>query len=131
MGDKTDIYCFTAEAKDFQTLEAGIQVLTVSHVIIRSNITLSEEAFDLVGLYLGGQNLFASVRPHSGEDDYNQRKDKLVKAFERSDNYEVMRLMNVLFEGPSYSLNHLFRDEQRKVLNDLLKSTWDDIETSF
>ena len=130
-GQATAIYCFSADAKDFQKSEAGIQVFTISRVRIYSTITLGESEFDLVALYLGGQNLFASVRPHTDEAEYRERKDKLTAAFQRGDNNEVMRLMNVLFEGTSYSLNHLFRDERRKVLNDLLEPTWQDIESSF
>lgn len=130
-GRSAIIYCFTAEVKDFQKLEAGIQVLTVSLVNIRSNITLAMEQFDLVALYLGGQNLFATLRPHTGKAAYDDRKEQLVNAFQRGDNNEVMRLMNVLFDGISFSLSHLFRDEQRKILNGLLEPTWQDIETSF
>jgi hypothetical protein len=130
-GHATAIYCFSADAKDFHKSQAGIQVFTISRVRIYSNITLAEAEFDLVALYLGGQNLFASVRPHTDEAAYREHKDTLTAAFQRGDNNEVMRLMNVLFEGTSYSLNHLFRDEQRKVLNDLLEPTWKDIETSF
>ena len=125
------VYCFSVEPRDFQKLDAGIQVMTISHVNVTSTITLAHEQFDLAALYLGGQNMFAALRPHTGDIDYHQRKDILTDAFERGDNNEVMRLMNVLFNGNSYSLSHLFRDEQRKVLNDLLEPTWQDIETSF
>lgn len=130
-GQETPIYCFTAAVKDFQKLEAGIQVLTISRVNIYSNVTFMKQEFDLVGLYLGGQNLFAAIRPHTGDADYRERKDQLTKAFQQGDNNEVMRLMNIQFNGTSYSLTHLFRDEQRKILNDLLETTWQDIEASF
>jgi len=43
----------------------------------------------------------------------------------------VMRLMNVSFGGKNYSLSHLFKDQQRQILNDLLESTWEEIENSF
>ena len=130
-GYVTPIYCFTAQVSDFKKLEAGIQVMIVSRVSIHSTITLREKEFDVVGLYLGGQNLFGTLRPHTTDVDYNQRKEQLVKAFQRGDNNEVMRLMNVLFEPTNYSLTHLFRDEQRRIVNDLLDTTWQDIESSF
>ena len=39
--------------------------------------------------------------------------------------------MNIAFGGNSYSLWHLFKDEQRHILNQLLDTTWLEIEASF
>ena len=39
--------------------------------------------------------------------------------------------MNVVFDGKNYSLTHLFKDQQRQILNGLLESTWEEIESSF
>jgi len=55
----------------------------------------------------------------------------LKNAFLKGDTNEVMRLMNVAFAGHSYSLWHLFKDEQRHILNLLLDTTWLEIEASF
>jgi hypothetical protein len=39
--------------------------------------------------------------------------------------------MNIFFKGNSFSLWHLFKDEQRRILYELLKTTWEEIEASF
>ena len=39
--------------------------------------------------------------------------------------------MNIAFGGNSYSLWHLFKDEQRHILNQLLDTTWLEIEAAF
>jgi hypothetical protein len=58
-------------------------------------------------------------------------REKLEAAFRKGDSYEVIRQMNLLFGGNTYSLWHLFKDEQRGILDKLLTSTWQEIEASF
>jgi alpha-amylase/alpha-mannosidase (GH57 family) len=126
-----EVYCYSATMEDCDRAEAGVQVLTTGRVTIQSNITLEQHAADLVVFYLGDHNLFAAVRARMGDDEFRHVCDELVKAFRKGDSNEVMRLMNVAFGGENYSLNHLFKDQQRQVLNDLLESTWEEIENSF
>jgi len=64
-------------------------------------------------------------------DQFNRIRQELVKAFRKGDSNEVMRLMNVAFDSKNYSLTHLFKDQQRQILNGLLESTWEEIESSF
>ncbi len=66
-----------------------------------------------------------------GDEEFRQVREEFVKAFRKGDSNEVMRLMNVSFGGRNYSLSHLFKDQQRQILNDLLESTWEEIENSF
>jgi len=39
--------------------------------------------------------------------------------------------MNIFFKGNNFSLWHLFKDEQRRILYELLKTNWEEIEASF
>jgi hypothetical protein len=127
----TDIYCFSALMDDYDRQEAGMQVLTTGRATIRSTITLERHACDLVVFYLGDHNLFASVRARMDDREFQSVRQALAKAFRKGDSNEVMRLMNVDFGGKNYSLTHLFKDEQRQLLNELLESTWEEIESSF
>jgi alpha-amylase/alpha-mannosidase (GH57 family) len=129
--DKRAIYCYSADIEDFDHVEAGVQVLTTSRTKIRSNITLEEYAVDSAVLYLGDHHLFASVQGRMPDDQFNRIRQDLVKAFRKGDSNEVMRLMNVAFDSKNYSLTHLFKDQQRQILNELLESTWEEIESSF
>lgn len=127
----TEIYCYSATVDSSDRAEAGVQVLTTGRVAIRSNITFERHVADLVVFYLGDHNLFATVRARMGDEEFNAVRQDLSKAFRKSDSNEVMRLMNVVFGGKNYSLTHLFKDPQRQILNELLESTWQEIESSF
>jgi hypothetical protein len=131
-GEKgADIYCYSASVQDAQRAEAGVQVLTTNRATIQSKITLEKYAIESVVLYLGDQNIFAALRPRGSGEDFQRVRGELDKAFKKGDNNEVMRLMNVSFDGKNYSLSHLFKDQQRRILNELLESTWQEIESSF
>jgi len=129
--EKRAIYCYSAEIEDFEHVEAGVQVLTTNRTKIRSNITLEEYAVDSAVLYLGDHHLFAAVQGRMPDEQFKRIRQELVKAFKKGDSNEVMRLMNVAFDSKNYSLAHLFKDQQRQILNGLLESTWEEIESSF
>jgi alpha-amylase/alpha-mannosidase (GH57 family) len=129
--EQAQIYCYGVEQQDYQRSEAGVQVLITQRLNITSNITEERQSFASAVLYLGDQNLFAALRPHQPDGDFGQVKQKLTDAFGKGDNNEVMRLMNASFGQKSYSLSHLFKDQQRELVNRLLANTWEEIESSF
>ena len=132
MGDEsTEIYCYSVTPDDCDRLEAGMQVLTTGRATIQSNITLEHHSIDLVVFYLGDHNLFAAIRSQVLGEEFQKVRLSLREAFRKGDSNEVMRLMNVVFGGKNYSLTHLFKDQQRELLNELLESTWEEIEGAF
>lgn len=129
--EQARIYCYSVKHQDYQRSEAGIQVLITQKLSIASKITQEKQSFDSAVLYLGDQNLFAAIRPDPGDGDFDQVEKKLKEAFERGDNNEVMQSMNKAFGQKDYSLSHLFKDQQRQIVNRLLANTWEEIEASF
>ena len=129
--ETTGIYCYSAEIENFEHVEAGVQVLTTSRAKIRSNVTREQYTVDSAVLYLGDHHLFAAVQGGMPDEQFKRTREDLVKAFRKGESNEVMRLMNVAFDGRNYSLSHLFKDQQREILNVLLESTWAEIDSSF
>jgi alpha-amylase/alpha-mannosidase (GH57 family) len=129
--ERSEIYCYSVRPEDYQRSEAGVQALITQKLDIASNITEEKQSFVSAVLYLGDQNLFAVLRPVVLDENFDQVKQKLIDAFDRGDNNEVMRLMNEAFGQKSFSLSHLFKDEQREIVNRLLANTWEEIVTSF
>jgi alpha-amylase/alpha-mannosidase (GH57 family) len=125
-----EIYTYSAAIHSFQRLEAGIETLITAYATLQANTTWEQGSFFLVGLYLGGQNVFAAAGPMPPQHS-SPHKEQLCSAFRNGDTSEVLRLMNVFFSGCNYSIQHLFRDEQRRILDHLLETTWKEIEYSF
>mgnify|MGYP001097215834 CR=1 FL=1 len=129
--EQAHIYCYYVKPEDYHKSEAGVQVLITQRLNIASKITQEKQSFASAVLYLGDQNLFAALRHHRSDGDFDLVRDKLMEAFNNGHNNEVMRLMNAAFDQNNYSLSHLFKDQQREIVNRLLAHTWEEIEASF
>ncbi|MFQ6035640.1 MAG: DUF3536 domain-containing protein [Sedimentisphaerales bacterium] len=126
-----DIYCYSANMEDFQRLGAGIQTLATGRATIQSNITLEKGTIDLAVLHLGDHNLMAALTSRMPDEDFHRMRQELSRSFRKADTNEVMRQMNIWFAEKNYSLWHLFKDQQRRILYELLENTWQEIESSF
>ncbi|MHC4265212.1 MAG: DUF3536 domain-containing protein [Planctomycetota bacterium] len=127
----TDIYCYMANIESYKKLEAGIQKLATGRAEIQSKIVLENHFVDFAVLHLGSHNLICTVAGRMPDEQFFSMQESLETAFRQGNTTEVMRLMNVSFGQNSYSLWHLFKDEQRRILYELLETTWQEIEASF
>ena len=66
-----------------------------------------------------------------GDKFFSRMRQEITDAFVKSDLPKMIRLMDRHFETHSYSLWHLFKDEQRKVLNQIIEPTLSEIADSF
>jgi len=60
------------------------------------------------------------VRSFAGQEAYETLVKELAEVFARADFAELVRVIDRGFGESTYSLRSLFRDEQRKVLRQIL-----------
>jgi hypothetical protein len=125
------VACYTTNSEIYELSEAGIQRLAIGKARVNSDITGEETTIGFAVLHLGDHNLTGGVREYMGNDPFSLMRQEIQDAFGKSDVPEVIRLMDAHFETHNYSLWHLFKDEQRKVLDQILDSTLKEVETSF
>ena len=125
------ICCYSAKSEQYNKAGAGKLTLAIGKANISSDITWDEKTITFAVLHLGDHNINAGIKDFSAEEDFTRMQDEIKEAFEKGDIPEVIRLMDKHFSSNIYSLWHLFRDEQRKVLHQILQSTYEDIETSY
>ena len=128
-----ELYCFAAKSKLYDFHEAGVQKLAVGKAGIKSIITHEENDIDFAVLHLGGHNFIGGVceAGEMADKAFDQMHQDMKNAFQKSDIAEAIRFMDKYFGTHSYSLQHLFRDEKRRILNRILTSAMEDIESSF
>lgn len=121
--EETILYSFSAnsEARDYH--EAGKQRLVVGHTKLKSNVTWEEIDISYAVIHLGEHNLFGGVRPYIGSDALKELRTEITEAFRRSNIYEIFNLMDKYFGSHNYSFWHLFRDEQRQIMEMVMEST--------
>ena len=129
--DITRIYCYTARRETSDMITAGRVRLAVGRACIQSDITWDEKRMNFAILHLGDHNVTGGVRDSGDEGGFSVMSQEIRETFNRGDIPCVIRLMDKHFGDNTYSLWHLFRDEQRKVINEILKPALDDINISF
>jgi alpha-amylase/alpha-mannosidase (GH57 family) len=129
--ETVQMFSYTTSSEIYEVEEAGIQRLALGKAVVRSDITGDEQDMGFAVLHLGDHNLIGGVREYMGDESFSDMCEEIKKSFERSDITEIIRLMDDYFETHNYSLWHLFKDEQRKVLDKILESTLEEIESSF
>jgi alpha-amylase/alpha-mannosidase (GH57 family) len=129
--EQARIYSFTVRRTDFESVEAGVTRLAAGQAEITSEITGESERLSFGVLHLGEHNLMGGVRRFRNPEDFAAMRDDLMGAFRRADLPQTFRLLDRHFEGHTYSLKQLFRDEQRKLLDQILSSTVRAAETAY
>jgi len=130
-GETERIYCYTAETEDYRTNQAGVARLATGRVRLTSEITLESQALAFGVLHLGDHNLAAGVREFLDPEYYAATVEEVTNAFDRADLPEVIRIIDLQFQGSTYSLKSLFRDQQRKILGVIMESTLAEAEATY
>lgn len=128
---QTNVYCYQAILESYERVDAGIQILATGRAAVQSEIVLEKHLVDFAVLHFGDHNLIGAVNARMPDEKFSDMQKDLKNAFVKGETTEVIRIMDVYFEGKNYSLWHLFRDLQRQILHKLLETTWQEIEASF
>jgi alpha-amylase/alpha-mannosidase (GH57 family) len=125
------VYCYRVQTEDLNTIDAGRSKLMVGRVRITSEVTEEPDDFSFASVYMGDHSMNAGVRAYQGEENYNALKQQLADPFNHGDFPEVIRLLDKHFGQSTYSLRSIFHDDQRKILNIIMKSTLFDAEAVY
>jgi hypothetical protein len=123
------IYCYHVVRRDLEIHKAGRARLAIGSIEVRSIITRETASFDLAALHLGETELTGGVRPR--RDDYDAVRGALVAAMEPGGIPDVIRLLDTHFGEAPISIRSLFRDEQRRILHELIEATLEEAESTF
>ena len=125
------IFSYAIAQEDRQVWTAGQARLAVGRIKVTFDITRNSDVVIYGAIYMGGHNLNCGVRLFQSQEKYEQFVAEAHKAFEAADFPETIRILDRHFGEPHYSLRNLFRDEQYKVLNQILAATREDIYNAY
>jgi alpha-amylase/alpha-mannosidase (GH57 family) len=116
---------------DYELREAGRAKLAFGRLTIRSAVTLAETSIEFGVLHLGDHNFSCGVRDRGDDQTYADMCAALEHHFDIADFPHVIRAIDEHFDGDSYSLGTLFRDEQRRILDAILRTTIEETEATY
>ena len=126
--ENTRIYAYSVENKDYRLKRSGKMRLAFGKARFTSEITQDSDHLMFGVLHFGDHNLHGGVAPYRSEEAYRDLSKSTLDAFSRSDLAATIHCLDQGFAGHTYSLKNLFRDEQRRVLTEVLEPT---VEHSF
>src|SRR5436190_2609611 len=129
--EETKAHCYKIHTEDLSAVEAGRSKFIVGRARIASEITEESDVFIFGSLYMGDHSMNAGVRAYRGKEEYNALKKELSDPFNRADFPEVIRLLDKHFGESTYSLRSIFYDDQRRILNIIMKSTLTEAEAVY
>ena len=122
---------YTLRNEAFEKVESGDLRLALGKVFLHSDTTGEEITLMFAVLHSGNHNFNGGVCEYTGEKTYSTMRDELRDGFSRSDLPRMMLSLEEHYGSHTYTLWHLFRDGQRKVLSAVLDSTLADRESAF
>jgi hypothetical protein len=128
---KAKVYCYTAECQDKQFHEAGRAKLALGKARITSDITLESAVLGFAVLHIGDHNISGGVREFAEDNSYGEMVKELSNAFSSANFTKTIRDLDRNFADSTFDLKSLFADEQRKILNLLLRTTLEEIEADY
>jgi alpha-amylase/alpha-mannosidase (GH57 family) len=129
--DQGYIYCYNVNVQDYIQREFGRSRLALGRAKIRSSVTLESADVTFGVLHMGDHNVTAGVRPFKGDEQYSATTTEIQDAFGTGDLSTTLRQLDSHFPGTTYSLKSLFRDEQRKILDEIMQNVLADAGTSY
>jgi hypothetical protein len=125
------IFNFTVESENYEKIKAGKIALATGKARIRSDFTWGEAKKSFAVLHLGDHNISGGLADFKDEEAFSSIRREIRTAFEQGDTTGVVRLIEKHFGMNNFSIWHLFRDEQRKVIRQILEFNHVGIESSY
>jgi alpha-amylase/alpha-mannosidase (GH57 family) len=129
--EQARIFCYGIDKESHKILEAGKLKLAVGKARVKSDITWESMGLTFAVIHLGDHNISGGVRELQGMETFSAMESEILEAFDRVDVPEVIRLIDKHFGANNFSIWHLFKDEQRKVIGQILELTHRDIEAAY
>ncbi len=125
------IFSFTFEDEQRESHATGKTKLAIGRVRIKSEITQESDLLSYAILYMGEHNLIGGVARFASIDEHKAAAKEILQVYETADFAQVIRIIDQRFGGPSYTLKSLFKDEQRRILGDIVATAREDLEGRF
>jgi len=130
-GDTEKIYSYSIRKEDYQQKKAGAAKVAVGRAAITSDITCDGETVSFCALHLGGHVFSSGIKTFPGNEAHEIMKQEIITAAEREAMDDITVLMERHFGMTTYSLMHLFREEQRKILSLVIGDIMEQFENAY
>ncbi len=121
--ERSSIFCYDVERQNYDVHDMRQAKLALGRAKFTSRITQESTLLTFGVFFLGDHNISGGTREFRSEEAYKILVNQLSDAFNKIDFHRVNHLLDTNFGLSTFSLQSLFRDEQRNVVNIILASS--------
>ncbi|MBU1045381.1 MAG: DUF3536 domain-containing protein [Candidatus Omnitrophica bacterium] len=125
------VYSYEVKSLEHEKTRGGKQQLVMGAVKIISQVTLEQDEFSYAILHLGDHIIFGGITEALNTNIFSEMRNDISLAFEKSDVPKIITLLDQYFGNHDCSIASLFKDDRRQVMNKILGTALNEIETSF
>jgi hypothetical protein len=114
--ESVNINRYAVETEKLKILEDGKGNLALGRCRFKSLVTLEEKTISFAAFHLGAHNVLCGTGSFRESDDHDAMEQSLERAFRKAYVQGIVREMDRYFGHHNYTMDHLFRDERRLVL---------------
>jgi alpha-amylase/alpha-mannosidase (GH57 family) len=131
--EDAEIFCYSIRRLSYEVVTSGRGRLLFGQARVASQITQEPETVIFAVVHFGDQNITAVVKRYdpSQPEQYADFVQQARSAVIGADFPALIRLFDRIFNGVTYSVQSLFKDEQRRILKLILNSTISEVESSL
>jgi hypothetical protein len=130
-GEKAKIFLYDFVTEERSFAEMGKAKLAVGRTRVEYELTHQFTSRAYAVLYMGEHNLTGAVKEFGSIEEFQEAARRIRDAFDRGDFPETIRLIDRHFGPSSYSLKSLFKDEQRRIVAEIMATAREDLEHRF
>ncbi len=125
------VYAYRVERLDEARETSDGTTLAVAHVRVSAEATGESREMVYALAYFGGHDFSCGVRTWDDQATYDALKTDLLARCARQSVADLVRGLDEYFPGGLSSLGHLFLDERRRVLANVIRATLERYEETY
>ncbi|MDI9389394.1 MAG: DUF3536 domain-containing protein [Synergistota bacterium] len=126
-GQAETLYSYKILSCSLRRGSSGPHRYVTGYVRIRSEQTLEEKELFSAALYSGGRSAICGVMEKPEPEGENGVRSRIEEALQHGDDKALVSF----FGHNTYSLRHLFKDEQRRIMNMIIAEDMDAVVSSL
>ena len=125
---RESIYGYSADLHDAQVFGEGKKKLAIGSACLTAQSTRAQLDFNFAVLCHGDHRLLAGISPNSPDQEFQSFTQQASEMFSRGEVAGCWSAIEFYFGERTYSLKSLFRDEQQRIISQLLSASLADID---
>jgi len=125
------VYTYVVTRRKFDREVSGKNRLSVGLAEVHSTLTYSKKCYTFAVMYLGQNHIIGNFSDEMSEEKYEKMSTEMTDAFSKSSLAEVIGKMQHYFGERKFTLNSLFREDRKKILDMIVERELEQAENAF